>query len=73
MGCYTSVHESNARNLSVQLSLTQLAKMLCLPYYTYVFSSTKLEIRAEQVPPGSQVERGQGGEMTQTMYVHVNK
>jgi hypothetical protein len=47
--------------------------MLCLPYYTYVFSSTKLEIRAEQVPPGSQVERGQGGEMTQTMYVHVNK
>jgi hypothetical protein len=23
--------------------------MLCLPYYAYVFSSTKLEIRAEQV------------------------
>jgi hypothetical protein len=30
--------------------------MLCLPYYAYVFSSTKLEIRAEQVLPGS--ERG---------------
>jgi hypothetical protein len=30
------------------LSLTQLAKMLCLPYYAYVFSSTKLEIRAGQ-------------------------
>jgi hypothetical protein len=27
--------------------LSQLAKMLCLPY-VYVFSSTKLEIRAEQ-------------------------
>jgi hypothetical protein len=54
MGCNTFVHESNARNLSIQLSLTQLAKMLCLPYYAYVFSSTKLEIRAEQVLPGSQ-------------------
>jgi hypothetical protein len=54
--------------------------MLCLPYYAYVFFSTKLEIRAEQVLPGS--ERGrrresgvgeQGREMTQTMYAHVNK
>jgi hypothetical protein len=27
--------------------------MLCLSYYAYVFSSTKLEIRAEQVLPGS--------------------
>jgi hypothetical protein len=27
--------------------------MLCLPYYACVFSSTKLEIRAEQVLPGS--------------------
>jgi hypothetical protein len=25
--------------------------MLCLLYYAYVFSSTKLEIRAEQVLP----------------------
>jgi hypothetical protein len=32
--------------------------MLCLPYYAYVFSSTKLEIRAEQVLPGSE---GGGG------------
>jgi hypothetical protein len=32
--------------------------MLCLPYY--VFSSTKLEIRAEQVLPGS--KGGKGGE-----------
>jgi hypothetical protein len=54
MGCNTFVQGSNARNLSVQLSLTQLAKMLCLLYYAYVFSSTKLEIRAEQVLPGSE-------------------
>jgi hypothetical protein len=46
----------NARILSVYLSLTQLAKMLCLPYYAYVFSSTKLQIRAEQILPGSGVE-----------------
>jgi hypothetical protein len=53
--------------------------MLCLYYYAYVFSSTKLVIRAEQVLPGSEGvgsrERGwgQGGEMAQTMYAHVNK
>jgi hypothetical protein len=54
--------------------------MFCLPYYTYVFSSTKLEIRAEQVLPGSEGGRGgeggsgrQGVEMAQTMYAHVNK
>jgi hypothetical protein len=34
--------------------------MLCLSYYAYVFSSTKLEGRAEQVLPGS--EGGWGGE-----------
>jgi hypothetical protein len=54
--------------------------MLCLPYYAYVFSSTKLEIRTEQVLPRSERKsggeggrRGQGGEITQIMYVHVNK
>jgi hypothetical protein len=46
--------------------------MLCFPYYAYVFSSTKLEIRAGQVLPGIEVGRKrearegeQGGEMTQ--------
>jgi hypothetical protein len=29
--------------------------MLCLSYYAYIFSSTKLEIRGEQVLPGSEV------------------
>jgi hypothetical protein len=55
--------------------------VLCLPYCAYVFSSTKLKIRAEQVLPGSEGDRGgKGGrgalfgvEMTQTMYAHVNK
>jgi hypothetical protein len=53
--------------------------MLCLPYYAYVFSSTKFETRAEQVLPGSEegwgrrLRRGQGEEMTQTMYAHINK
>jgi 3-oxoacyl-ACP reductase-like protein len=53
--------------------------MLCLPCYAYVFSSTKLEIRAKQVLPGSNGVggedggRGQHGEMTQTLYAHVNK
>jgi hypothetical protein len=47
--------------------------MLCLSYYAYVFSSTKLEIRAEEDLPGSRGWGRQGGEMTQTMHVHVNK
>jgi hypothetical protein len=41
-----------------------------LSYYAYVFSSTKSEIRAEQVLPGS---GGGGTEMTQIIYAHVNK
>jgi hypothetical protein len=43
----------------------QLAKLLCLSYYLNVFSSTKLEKRAEQSLPGSEVGRGGegGGQM----------
>jgi hypothetical protein len=57
--------------------------MLCLPYYASVFSSTKLEIRAEQVLPGSEEGSGGGGrswgwgageDMTQTMmYMSINE
>jgi hypothetical protein len=62
MGGNTWVHESNSRNLSVYLSLTQLAKTLCLPYYAYVISSTKLVIRAEENLPGSEGRRWGGWE-----------
>jgi hypothetical protein len=60
--------------------LTQLAKMPCLPYYAYVFSLTKLEIRAEQVLPGNEAGRegegrrgGQGGKMTQCTHMLINE
>jgi hypothetical protein len=33
--------------------------MLCLSYYAYAFSSTKLEIRAEQILPESEVGGGE--------------
>jgi hypothetical protein len=33
--------------------------MLCLPYYAYVFSSTKLVIKAEQDLLGTQGGRGE--------------
>jgi hypothetical protein len=51
--------------------------MLCLSYCCYVFSSTKLETRAEQVLPGIDGGEvwggGQGEEMIQRMYAHANK
>jgi hypothetical protein len=54
--------------------------MLCLAYYACVFSLTKLVIKAEQDLPGTDGGRGREsgggraqGEMTQTMYAHVNK
>jgi hypothetical protein len=53
------VHGSNARNFSVKLSSSQLAKTLFL-IIAYVFSSTKLEKRAEQGLPGSGGRRGEG-------------
>jgi hypothetical protein len=58
----------------------KLAKPLCLSYYCYVVSSTKLEKRAEQVllrsEGGGREMKGIGGkgeEMAQTMYAHMNK
>jgi hypothetical protein len=55
---------------------------LFLPIIAYTHSSTKLEIRAKQFLPGSEGVgergfkrggRGKGGEMTQTLYAHMNK
>jgi hypothetical protein len=54
-------------------------KPLVLPIIAYTLSSTKLEIRAKQFLPGSEGlagrgrGRGIGGEMTQTLYAHINK
>jgi hypothetical protein len=52
--------------------------MLCL--IIAFMSSTKLEKKAEQVLSGSEGSweeegggKGQGGEMAQTLYAHVNK
>jgi hypothetical protein len=53
--------------------------MLCLSYYAYVFSSTKLEIGQNKfcLEARGMGGEGRGGgqreEMTQTMYAHVNK
>jgi hypothetical protein len=61
MGHNTWVHESNSRNLSVYLSLTQLAKTLFLSYYAFVLSSTKSVIRVEQDLP--ETEEGKWGRL----------
>jgi hypothetical protein len=73
------VHGSNARNLSVSLSLISTSKThFIFLIIAYVFSSTNLEKRAEQVLPGSEGVKGKGKgrgqeeEMTQTMYTHMN-
>jgi hypothetical protein len=84
--CNTYVHESNVRNLPVQLSLSQPAKTLGSSYYYLYSLFQKLEIRAKQFLPGSErVGREKegagrkggnwekGGEMTQTLYAHMNK
>jgi hypothetical protein len=59
---------------------------LVLLINVYTLSSTKLEIRGKQFLPGSKGVRGdregagekggskrKGGEMTQTLYAHMNK
>jgi hypothetical protein len=53
VGCNTHVHGSNARNLSVELSLSQDSKNAVVLIISSVFSSTISENkRAEQVLPG---------------------
>jgi hypothetical protein len=54
------VHESNARNLFVQLSLSQLAKTLS---FLLLLISTPLELKksTEQVLPGSEGEEKREG------------
>jgi hypothetical protein len=54
-----------------------MSKMICFSYIAYVFSSTKLEKREEQVLPRTEggwgEEERQQGEMVQIMYAPVNK
>jgi hypothetical protein len=53
------VRGSNARNLSVLLSLSQASKNAVFLIISSVFSSTKLEKRAEQNLPGTEVGGGE--------------
>jgi hypothetical protein len=67
------IHGSNARNLCIAV-LTSTSKNALSLIIAYVFCSTKLEIRAEQVLPGSEgVEGEREATMIQTMYAPVNK
>jgi hypothetical protein len=54
-----------------------LQKCFVFLIIVYTLSSTKLNIKAEQILPESEVgereEAGSGGEMVQTMYSHMNK
>jgi hypothetical protein len=80
LGGNTLVHGSNARNLSGQLSLPQLAKTFCLSYYCLCLLVNKI---GEKCKTGSSSKQrgwdveeggvGHGGEMAQTMCAHMNK
>jgi hypothetical protein len=76
----TFFHGSNARNLPVYLSLSQLAKMLCLSYYCLysIFNKIRDKDRTDSARKqgwlgGKRRGQGEGGEMAQTMYAHMNK
>jgi hypothetical protein len=71
---------SNARNLSVKLSLSQVAKTLCLSYYCLCLLFNKIRDKGRTGSASKRVgvegeggDGGQWGEMAQTMYPHVNK
>jgi hypothetical protein len=59
MGCKTFVHKSNTRNISALLSLSQLEKCFIFFIMLMSFLQKELEIRAEQVLPGSERLRGE--------------
>jgi hypothetical protein len=54
------VHGSNARNLLYRYPYLNLQKCFVFLIIAYVFFSTKLEKRAEQVLPGSEGMVGSG-------------
>jgi hypothetical protein len=74
------MHGSNARNLSIYVSLSQLDKSYVFLTIAYVSSSTKLEKTAEQVLPevrggrGRRVVGGRGKKWPeQYMYIRINE
>jgi hypothetical protein len=73
------VHGRNARNLSASLSLSQLAKVLCLSYYCLCLLFKKVGKKGRThsawkwwVLGGGECG-GQEGEMAQPMHAHMNK
>jgi hypothetical protein len=69
------MHGSNARNLSVKLTLYQLAKMLCLSYFLCLLFN-KIGEKGRTGSSWKQEEwggegggGGQGGEMAQCMHI----
>jgi hypothetical protein len=67
------VHGSNARNLLYSYPYLTLAKCYSFLIIAHVFSSTKLEKRAEQVQPGSKDVSGMGIGRNGPMYACMNK
>jgi hypothetical protein len=59
--CNTFAHGSNARNLPVLLSLSQITKMLC-PYYCLYSLFNKIRDKGRTVSSWKQGEVGERGE-----------
>jgi hypothetical protein len=67
--CNTHAQEINVSQLPVSLSLSQPAKTLGPPYYCLYSLFNKIRDKGKTVSAGW----GKGGEMTQTLYAHMNK
>jgi hypothetical protein len=57
--CNTYVHESNARNLPVQLSLSQLAKTFGPSYYYLYSLFNEIRDKGKQFLPGREGVKGE--------------
>jgi hypothetical protein len=70
------VHGNNARNLSAYYLYLKLANMLCLSYCLLCFLFNKIGEEGSAWKRGLRgggMGEGDGGEMAQTMYTHMNK
>jgi hypothetical protein len=59
LGCNTHENRSNARNLCIAILISNKQKCYVFLIIGYVFSSTKLEKRAEHILPGSEGDEGE--------------